>query len=237
MKMKYILAGIIFLFLIPIGLSLDITSCKSGSTNWLCDRGHLCACEISGTCNNGNVLLYENDISNILCAPQIANNKANIDWSLCNTTLDSVRIIADCNEGQSLERMIILSGATTSTITSTSGTTSAGTTAGSTTTQTTIEYTGMCGSDGYCEKTENECLTDYTECSENDNECNTGEKCCCPPSGTTTTTKGDKSGFNFLWIIPVIIVVIAVAIYFIFIRGRERQTILSFRKLYEKWSR
>ncbi len=236
MKMKYILIGIIFLFFIPVSLALDITGCKSDSTNWLCDRSDLCICEISGTCTNGNILLYENDVSNLLCAPQISDSKAYIDWSLCDTTLDSLKIVADCNEGQSTERMIILTGvaSTVSTTTSISGTTQS--TAG-TTIQTTIEYTGMCGSDGYCESADNDCLTDYTDCPEYENECNTGEKCCCPPSGPTTTIKGDKGGFNFLWIIPIIIVIIAVVIYFLFIRGKERQTILTFRKLYEKWSR
>ena len=225
MKMKYItLTGIIFLFLIPVGLSLDISGCKSDSTNWLCTRGSLCVCDISGTCTNGNILLYENDVSNLLCVPKITNNKAYIDWTYCNTTLDSIRIRADCDEGQSLERMIILSGTTTSVSTTML-----------TTVATTTEYTGMCGNEGYCEKIENECLTGYENCLENDDECNADEKCCCP--GTTTTIPSDKGGFNFLWVIPIIIVIIVVLVYLFFIRGRERETMLTFRKLYEKWSR
>jgi hypothetical protein len=93
----------------------------------------------------------------------------------------------------------------------------------------------MCGDEGYCEKVENECLTGYENCTENNDECNADERCCC--SGTTTTTPSGKGGFNFLWIIPIIIVIIVVFVYFFFIRGRERQTMLTFRKLYEKWSR
>ena len=230
MKMKYItLTGIIFLFLIPVGLSLDITGCNSDSTNWLCTRGNLCVCSISGTCTNGNLLIYENDINNLLCAPQVSNNKAYIDWTYCNTTLDSVRIRADCDEGQSSERMIILSGAIT-----TVGTTSVATTS-LTTAATTTEYTGMCGNEGYCEKTENECLTGYENCPENNNECNTDERCCCP--STTTTIQSGEGGFSFLWIIPIVIVIIVIFVYFFFIRGRERERMLTFKKLYEKWIR
>jgi len=231
MLTKYITLGLILL-LIPTGLALDISECKSDSTNWLCERGEMCVCTITDTCTNGNVLLYENDVSQLLCAPKITDNKAYIDWSYCNTTLDSIRLRADCDQGQSAERMIILSGVPT-----TVATTIATTTPTTTQTTETTEYTGMCGDDGYCENINNECLMNYEDCSVYDDECNVDERCCCPSAGPTTTTPSDGGGFNYLYIIPVIIVIIVVVIYFFFIRGRERETMLTFKRLYEKWSR
>jgi len=232
--MKYItLSGIILLFLIPASLALDITGCKSDSTNWLCERDDLCLCSIDGTCTDGNLLVYENELSNLLCAPRISDNKAYIDWSFCDTTLDMVKIRADCDEGQSTERMIILSGLlpTTTTASTTTPTTTVVTTIGTTV------YTGTCGYEGYCENIDNDCIIDFIDCPEYDDECNVDERCCCPFAEATTTVPSGEGGFNFLWIIPIIIVIIVVVVYFFFIRGRERETMLTFKRLYEKWSR
>lgn len=224
---KYMISFALFLFLMPIVYSADISNCKSDSINWLCERGKLCTCSIAGTCTDGNILVYAEDVSNIICSPQISDRIARIDWSYCNTTLDSVRIRADCDEGQSLEKMIIISGTATTIATTTTATI--------TTIETTISG-GTCGAEGYCDAAINECIVGYEECSSYSSECSAGEKCCCP--STATTTPGKKGGgFNFLWIVPIIIVVAVVLVYFFVIRGREKETKLTFKKLYEKWIR
>jgi hypothetical protein len=222
---KFMLSFVTLLLLLPIVYSADITSCKSGSVNWLCERGKLCTCSISGTCTNGNILVYGDYVTNVLCLPKISDKTAIIDWSYCNTTSDYVKIRVDCDEGQSSEKMIIVSGvATTATTTRTS-----------TTVQTTISE-GVCGADGYCEITSNECVVGYEDCNSYNTECNTGEKCCCP--SLTTTIPEEEGGFNYIWIVPVIVVVIAaVLFYFFFLKEREKKTKLAFKRLYEKWIR
>jgi len=223
---KYSITFALFLLLLPVVYSVDISGCKSDSINWLCERGKICTCMISDTCTNGNILVYEQNINNILCSPQISDKVAKIDWSYCNTTLDSVKIRADCDEGQSNERMIIVSGVATTTATTITTT--------STITETTISE-GICSVDGYCEITTNDCVIGYEECPSYNNECNVGEKCCCP--ATTTTIPGKEGGFNFLWIAVIIVVIAVVVVYFVIIKGRERKTKLAFKKLYEKWLR
>jgi len=224
--LKKMLLIILFSFLLnPILVSsVDVTSCKSGTLNWLCERGRTCVCEISGTCSNGNFLVYDEYLTNPLCSPQIIDDTATIDWTYCNSTKDYVKARADCDEGQSPEKMIIITAPTGTTTTSI---------------MTTTTLYGGCGMDGYCEYGENECLEGYEDCPEYDFECSTGEKCCCFVSVGTTTTQKKPSGFNYGWLIIPILIIIGVFVYFFFIRKerRRREYIEKFRKLYEKWTR
>ena len=210
-------------------LSVDITGCRSDSINWLCERGKLCICEISGSCSNGNLLVYEEVISSPLCSPQISDRSVAIDWSICDTSKDNVKIRADCDEEQSSEKMIILTGVVVTT--TISPTTSIS--------PTTIVYTGSCGADGYCDFRDSECLEGYQDCPEYDGECHTDEKCCCLAEGETTSTiPGKKTGFGYGWVVGIVIIIaIVVVVYFFFIKKgrREEEIKRAFRKLYEKW--
>lgn len=220
----------IFLMNPMVALSVNITTCKSDSIDWLCERGRPCICKISGSCTDGNLLVYEEDMNSPLCSPRISDTSSSIDWSICDTLKDNVKVRADCNEDQSSEKMIILTGVVVTTTTPTT-----------TISPTTTIYTGTCGVDGYCEFKDNECLEDYEDCSEYEHECYTDEKCCCPINGGTPTTVPSKpSRFGYGWIIGfLIIIVIVVIVYFFFIKkGKAEQEIKhAFRKLYEKWTR
>ncbi len=226
MKIRLLLFVFLFSLLLKsiLVFSVDVTDCKSGTLNWLCDRGKVCVCEISDSCTNGNLLIYDEYPSNPLCSPQIINNRVTINWVYCNTTKDYVKARADCDEGQSPEKMIILTGEfeTTTTII--------------TTTSTTTTIYGVCGLDGYCEFTENECLEGYEDCPEYDVECSGDEKCCCSME-TTTTTQRKLSGFSYGWLILPVLIIIGIFVYFFFIRKKKSETIKKFRRLYEKWSR
>ncbi len=173
-------------------------------------------------CTNGNLLVYDEYIDNPLCSPQIIDNTATIDWIYCNTIKDHVKARADCDEGQSPEKLVIITSPTETTITAT----------------TTTVY-GGCGIDGYCEFAENDCLDGHEYCPEYDDECSTDEKCCCYVFDGTTTTQKKPSGFNYGWFILPILIIIGLFVYFFFIRKgkRQKETIKKFRKLYEKWTR
>ncbi len=223
--LKKTLLIILFTFLLtPILVSsIDVTSCKSGTLNWLCERGKTCVCKISGTCSNGNFLVYDEYLINPICSPQIMDDNVMIDWIYCNTTKGYVKARADCDEGQSPEKMIIITGSVEMTTTST----------------TTTTLYGGCGIDGYCEYEENECLVGHEDCPEYDDECSDDEKCCCYVFEETTTTQKKPSGFNYGWLIIPILIIIGVFVYFFFIKKEKerREYIEKFRKLYEKWTR
>ena len=229
-KVRLIVLILLFsLLLNPVlVLSVDVTSCKSGTLNWLCDRGKNCVCKVSGSCSNGNFLVYDEYLTNPICSPQIIDSAVTIDWNYCNTTKDHVKARADCDEGQSPEKMIIITGSIGTTTTTIAGTTS-----------TTTTIYGGCGIDGYCEFAENECLEGHEDCPEYDYECSTNEKCCCYVYEGTTTTQRKPSGFNYGWLILPILIIIGLFVYFFFIKKEKtrRETIKKFRKLYEKWTR
>jgi hypothetical protein len=129
---------LVFLMNFMIVLSVNITSCRSDSIDWLCERDTLCICNIQGDCSNGNLLIYKDTINNPICSPQISDFTATVDWTICKTTEDYVKARADCDEGQSTEKMLILTGTAVTT-----------TTIRTTTTTESETYTGMCGIDGY----------------------------------------------------------------------------------------
>ena len=233
MLTKKLIGVLIFVSLLmnfaPV-LCVNLTSCKSDSIDWLCEKDKLCNCRITGDCSNGNLLVYEDDIYSPICSPQISDSSSSIDWSICETSEDYIKIRADCEEGQSNERMLILTGTAVTTTTVRSSVT--------TTTQSDV-YTGTCGGDGYCELSDVECIGSYEDCSTYDNECQVSEKCCCLVSvSTPSTSPKKKSGFNYWWIIGILAIIgLAILVYFFYIKKghREEKIKKAFRDLYQKW--
>lgn len=142
-KKIIICSAILSVFLLAIlvyAASIDITTCKSGTTDWSCNSDKTCACTISGTCTNGFLLVYKDTISNLLCSPTISGTSASINWNACGNPTGSVGARADCDQGQSVDKTINIVQATTttsSTTTSTSTTTTHPTTTSSSTTTST----------------------------------------------------------------------------------------------------
>lgn len=219
-----------FLFGLTSVLSVQITSCSSGGLDGICEIGQICTCSISGKCTDGNLLLYLTSLTNPICSPQIVGSSAQINWNYCNFTEGLVYAMADCDEGQSAQKTIMVSQPEETTE-STSTTTSIYTTTEATTT----EGTNQCfGGNGYCEDMMADCQTGYTYCPENNNDCpGIEEKCCC-----SSVTHGGiiPPNFNFkLVIFLVVAVVIGVALFLFFVTQTKKG--MSFDKLYKKWNK
>jgi len=106
--MKKLLALLITIFtLTSIGFSINIDKCYSeGTRDWECYNDDICICKISGSCSNGRLLVYETDIRTLLCAPKIVNGFADIVWDDCFNPTGSIKIMSDCDEGQTDERTV-----------------------------------------------------------------------------------------------------------------------------------
>ena len=221
MKKNIMLLVFILVFLIipNIVLSVEIIRCKSDDTNWLCEEGEICVCKISGECTDGNLLVYEGSIENLLCLPEIDDDEAVIDWDDCENPLEWVDVRADCEEGQSEEesiyfKEIIITETTTSTTTTTI------TTIGTTTIEEELE---PCPIDWEC--CEGELYYEDEPCPI-DMECI--DHVCVPYEEV------EEEGFNYGLIAGIIVVIIVVfLIYSFFIKKRGK---MSFKKLYEKWT-
>ncbi|MBD3156191.1 MAG: hypothetical protein GF368_06125 [Candidatus Aenigmarchaeota archaeon] len=85
--------------------SVSIDSCSSGIGEWECESDGVCSCEIFD-CTDGDLLVYQNDITNLLCAPPILDSSSDIFWEECGNPSGHVIIRADCEEGQSSEKTI-----------------------------------------------------------------------------------------------------------------------------------
>ena len=94
---------IIFLMNSSLVLSLEVENCQSNDEDWECELDEICICEIDGTCTDGNLLVYEDDLDNVLCIPEIKNKKAEFSFDSCGSPTGKVRVRADCDEGQSDE--------------------------------------------------------------------------------------------------------------------------------------
>ena len=109
-----------FILIVPtIVFSVSITDCTSGYSSWTCESGSICKCTISGSCTDGNLLVYKTSVSNLLCCPSIINSIARIDWKNCGSPMGQVRVRADCEEGQSSEKIILITSKPSYTTTST----------------------------------------------------------------------------------------------------------------------
>jgi len=213
---------IIFLLSSPLVFSADIEveNCESNNRDWECVINEICVCEIEGDCTNGNLLVYDDDITDMLCMPEIDDNEAQFTLDSCGSPIGKIRVRADCDEGQSeeerldaIEFEIILTTIEETTTTREITTTRA---------TTTVEELEECPIEWDCCEGEL-----YYE----DAPCPPGEECIdhvCVPY------EEPEEGFNYGLIAGIIVVIIVVfLIYFFFIKRRGK---MSFKKLYEKWT-
>ena len=115
---------LLLLFFSSLSFSIEILGCRSGREEWRCEIGKECVCVITENCTNGNILLYQTDITSLVCAPQIIDNIARINLTECGVEYyNTIKVIADCEEGISGEKTItIVPPAITTTTTTTSTT-------------------------------------------------------------------------------------------------------------------
>ena len=114
---------VIFLMSLNNIFAVSIESCKSGRENWVCDPDDICVCEISGDCTDGDLLVYKDDITDLLCAPEILGSNVDIFWEKCGNPIGEVKVRADCEEGQSSREKITISYISSAVTTTTSTTT------------------------------------------------------------------------------------------------------------------
>lgn len=237
---KLLLFSIFILFFlssIKSVLSVEIVSCKSGAEDGVCEKYNECICTISSQCTNGNLLVYQRELNNPLCSPEIVGNSVSIGWYSCNITqLLFVNVRADCDEGQSAEKTIKLFVLETTTVSETTTTPPIETTTleEETTTTVTDETANTCGVNGHCEdsttdeSSETVCQGGYEYCPEYNEECpdTYNEICCCEKNG----------GPDFTFIILIgLAVMVGIIVLLFFITRMKKDT--SFKKLYKKWNR
>ncbi len=99
---------LISILLIPIvfGENIEIVNCTSGKNSWECEIGKPCVCQISGTCTNGELLVYKDSIYNALCMPTISSGISVIFLDACNIRRGEIKVRASCFEGNSMEKTI-----------------------------------------------------------------------------------------------------------------------------------
>jgi len=99
-----------FIFLLSLGLAtaIEISYCNSGESDGVCYLGQTCACYLSDSCNNGNLIVYNKSVLNPLCLPKIVDDKAEINWEACLNPKDIVSVRAICEGKQSEDYLITL---------------------------------------------------------------------------------------------------------------------------------
>lgn len=98
---------IILLFLANLtNASIEITECSSGKEPFVCRTGEPCICRISGSCTNGFLTVYKNNIQDALCLPSIERGISVIYLDECNNPKEIIKVKAYCSEGNSLEKII-----------------------------------------------------------------------------------------------------------------------------------
>lgn len=201
LEMKKILLTMMVVSLIILDFvsALSISSCKSDTTEWFCEKNKVCVCEISGDCTNGNLIVYKTNFLSPLCLPEILDNEAEINWDNCQNPIGILYVRASCNEGMSPVKEINISFAplpTTTTTTSTTSTTS--------TTISTVPTTTTTVGKNPCPY---ECCVD--EVIYEDKYCNSGYNCV----DNKCVKAGGRRGRTIGIIILLIIVIIAVVLY------------------------
>ncbi|MBU5689911.1 MAG: hypothetical protein QXM68_01800 [Candidatus Aenigmatarchaeota archaeon] len=97
---------LILILLMNTAFALNIESCKSATTNWVCFSGEICTCKIDQSCQNGNIAVYEKDIFSPLCYPLIKDKVAEIDLDACGITSSKVNVTAICDNQISSSKQI-----------------------------------------------------------------------------------------------------------------------------------
>lgn len=213
MLKKIFLIAFLLLLAVSYSSALEISSCRSGDDEWVCQTDKICVCKISGDCTNGNLFVYNTSFLTPLCLPKINNGLVNIEWDQCQSPTKQVKVRANCDEGQSLERIVQLTEAaatttssttraTTTTLATTSSTTS---TRATTTTLATCPYQCCVNEPGYLDKS-----------------CEEGFECCpsdmggreCKKSCFETEEKKRSSGLFIIIAIVGLIVIVGLVLYF-----------------------
>lgn len=182
---------------IGIASSLEIIECMSGTTNFECNSDEICTCTISGSCTDGNLMVY-NEIDNPLCFPPMSWSQVDIDWNDCDNPENSVKVRAICDEGGSSEKIISISVGTSTTTSLTT---------------TTIETT-----------TKKECPHDCCD-DEDDYEdlaCPEGLECCDDHVCRENCEGGGGKTIVLVIIGILIIVLVSATVYFMKFKGGEK---------------
>lgn len=108
MLKKIFFITFVLLLTIDYSSALEVSSCNSGGDEWTCQTDKICICEISGDCTNGNLFVYDTNFLTPLCLPKIDDGKVNIEWDQCQSTTKEVKVMANCYEGNSSEKIIQL---------------------------------------------------------------------------------------------------------------------------------
>jgi hypothetical protein len=107
------------LLLIPSASAVTVSDCNSGSGSWKCETGKSCVCSITGPCTNGVLQVYRS-IGDVLCIFEVPSGlSVSINWNNCGSPSGTIKVKADCDEGQSPEKTITLSAAPVTTTTTT----------------------------------------------------------------------------------------------------------------------
>jgi len=86
--------------------NIEILGCTSGKNPWECEIGKACTCRISGTCTEGNLIVYKDNIYNTFCMPIISSGISVISLDACGVKRGEIKVRASCLEGNSIEKII-----------------------------------------------------------------------------------------------------------------------------------
>ena len=112
-KYLYLILPVIFVIsiaVVVIAQKPEQPKCVQSGTNW--------ECTVGGSCTNGNLLVYKENIINdvnVLCLPAIksegSTKKAIVDSTICqlSTVSGGIKVRADCDEGQSIDSELPIS--------------------------------------------------------------------------------------------------------------------------------
>jgi len=221
---KLMILMLIILLSYPLVLSLEVENCKSNDEDWECEIDEICVCEIEGTCTDGVLLVYEDDVSEMLCMPEIDGDDAEFTLDSCGSPGDEVKVRADCDEGQSDEEDLEVIDYEVDTTTTRKTTTTRRTTT-TTRATTTAEELEPCPIDYECCEGEL-----YYE----DELCPVGMECCYDHVCKEDCGIEDGDGINWGLIAGIIVAIVVVFLIYTFFIKRKRK--MTFRKLYEKWT-
>jgi len=220
-------------------LSVGITSCSSGDIDGVCEIGKECTCSISGECTNGNLLLSRQPgLADPICSPQIVGDSVTINWNYCEFTEGLLYAKADCDEGQSSEKTIMVSQVVVEPKETTTSTTTVFTTT------VTPEITHECNDGkGYCEDmmayyedANAKCPIGYYYCPEHNPDCPEYDEICCCQGKEPGGFWPDFGDVNFRVIIFIILAVVVGVVIFLFFVTQTKKG-MSFEKLRKKWSK
>ena len=197
-------------------LAISIVNCTSNDKIWECELDKTCNCIISGTCTNGNLLVYHKNITTLLCSPKINDSIASIEWENCKNPTGYVNIRADCDEGQSDQETILLFAPTTTTTTTIiTTTTRRTTTTRATTTTIQIPTQRACPY---------ECCVD--EPGYRDKYCSPGLTC-CPDHTCKKSCEGGLSSKIIFWVALAAIIPIVLFLLYVW-KGKASENIAGF---------